>query len=187
MKYKRITDCVSAMFLSALLSAPVLANSKGDQERDQDNKGARDSRVVNAELIGYQEVPSVSSTCEGQFHATISDNNTQIEFELSYEKLEGNVQQAHIHFGQKSVNGGVSIFLCSNLGNAPAGTPSCPGPNSGTVTGTRQAASVIGGAAAQGIAAGELEELIEAIQAGKAYANVHSDKFPTGECRGQIR
>lgn len=141
---------------------------------------------LRAELIGYQEVPAVSSLCVGQFDAQISKDNLQIEFALSYEDLEADVQQAHIHFGQPDVNGGVSIFLCTNLGNGPAGTPTCPGPTSGTVTGTRTAADVVG-PTAQGIEAGEFEELIEAIHAGKAYVNVHSSKFIGGECRGQIR
>lgn len=182
MKDKKITGYIGAIALSALISAPALAHSDGDDEGND----RRNNHVVKAELIGYQEVPSVSSTCEGEFRAKIGNDNSQIEFELSYENLEGDVQQAHIHFGQKDVNGGVSIFLCSNLGNGPAGTPSCPAP-SGTVTGVRTAADAVGGAAAQGIAAGELEELIEAIHAGKAYANVHSTLFPGGECRGQIR
>lgn len=188
MKYYRITSAVGALVLSALLSTPISANSKGNNQGDHDEGGnGRDARVVKAELIGYQEVPSVSSPCEGEFRAKISNDDSQIEFELNYANLEGTVQQAHIHFGQRDVNGGVSIFLCSNLGNGPTGTPLCPGPQSGSVTGTRGTADVIGGAAAQGIAPGELEELIDAIHAGKAYANVHSDKFPGGECRGQIK
>lgn len=91
--------------------------------------------------------------------------------------------QAHIHFGQFAVNGGISVFLCSNLTDPPPGTPACP--NSGTVSGTLTAASVIG-PAGQGIAAGEFEELVEAIDAGIAYVNVHTTMFPTGEIRGQL-
>jgi hypothetical protein len=41
-------------------------------------------------------------------------------------------------------------------------------------------------AAAQGIAAGEFGELVAALRAGRAYANVHTTKFPPGEIRGQI-
>jgi hypothetical protein len=33
---------------------------------------------------------------------------------------------------------------------------------------------------------GEFAELVAAIRAGRAYANVHSDKVPAGEIRGQI-
>jgi hypothetical protein len=187
MKNNRISGYIGAFVLSAVLSTPILADSRGGHDRDDDDEDGRNAHSVKAELTSYQEVPSISSPCEGEFRATISNDNSQIAFELSYAKLEGAVAQAHIHFAQKGVNGGISVFLCSNLNNGPAGTPSCPGPNSGTVSGTRQAANVIAGAVAQGIAAGELTELIEAIQAGKAYANVHSDKFPGGECRGQIR
>jgi hypothetical protein len=42
------------------------------------------------------------------------------------------------------------------------------------------------GPAGQGIAAGEFAEIVRAIRAGRAYANVHSTKFPGGEIRGQI-
>jgi hypothetical protein len=136
-------------------------------------------------LIGYQEVPSVSTVASGDFDARIV-SNSRIEWKLSYRSLEGAVQQAHIHFGQRSVNGAISVFLCTNLGNGPAGTQACPAPPA-TISGTIQAGDVTGGAAAQGIAAGELAELIAAIRAGKTYANVHSTKFPGGEIRAQLR
>ena len=42
------------------------------------------------------------------------------------------------------------------------------------------------GPAAQGIAPGEFEEIVAAIRAGRAYANVHTTKFPGGEIRAQI-
>jgi hypothetical protein len=39
---------------------------------------------------------------------------------------------------------------------------------------------------AQGIAAGDLAEVIRAIRVGKGYANVHTTTYPGGEVRGQI-
>ena len=41
-------------------------------------------------------------------------------------------------------------------------------------------------AGVQGIAAGEYAELVDAIRAGTAYANVHTTAFPVGEIRAQI-
>ena len=39
---------------------------------------------------------------------------------------------------------------------------------------------------AQGIEAGNFEELAAALRAGHTYANVHSTKWPSGEIRAQI-
>src|SRR5262249_48931394 len=141
---------------------------------------------ISEVLTGYQETPSaVSTTGNGTFTARLSDDGTRIDWELSYNDLEGAVQQAHIHFGQKSVSGPVSVFLCTNLGNGPAGTQPCPAPPA-TISGTIMAADVTNGANDRGISAGELGELIQAIRAGVTYVNVHSTRWPGGEIRSQI-
>lgn len=145
------------------------------------------NKKIREFLSGFQEVPAVSTEAEGEFHAKISADETQIDYELSYSDLEGSVTQAHIHLGQKDVNGGISVWLCGNPSatvSPPAGTPACP-PSPATVTGSLTAANVVG-PAGQGIAAGEFAELVRAIRAGKTYANVHSTKFPGGEIRSQI-
>jgi hypothetical protein len=145
---------------------------------------AQGFKNVSDTLTGYEETPSISTSARGTFVARISADESSIAWVLSYSALEGNVTQAHIHFGQTGVAGGISMFFCTNLGNGPAGTPLCPaGP--ATLSGIIRAGDVIG-PAAQGISPGELAELIAAIRAGKAYANVHSTLAPTGEIRGQI-
>jgi CHRD domain len=146
------------------------------QARDDDNR-------AKARLSGFQEVLPISTAGAGRFEATLSPSS--FSFELSYSGLTSHVQQAHIHFGQKGVNGGISVFLCSNLPSPPAGTQACPSP-SGTVTGTITAANVIG-PAGQNISAGQFDALIRAMRNGTTYANVHSDMFPSGEIRGQIK
>lgn len=141
-------------------------------------------RRVKGSLTGYEEVPAVSTIASGDFQASIDDKSNTVQWELSYRDLEGAVQQAHIHFGQAGFNGGISVFLCTNLGNGPAGTQPCPAPPA-TISGTFSSSDVIG-PTAQGIAPGEFEELVEAIRTGKTYANVHSTKFPGGEVRSQL-
>lgn len=141
----------------------------------------------SADLAGFSEVPVVSTTGHGDFTARRSADGDSVDWELSYSDIEGTVTQAHIHFGQNGVNGGISVWLCSNLASppTPAGVQPCPA-QSGTVTGTFDADDVVG-PTGQGIAPGELAELLDAIAAGVTYANVHSSKVGSGEIRGQIR
>ena len=136
-------------------------------------------------LTGYQEVPALSTSGHGTFRASIRNHGTAIRYKLTYAGLDTKPLQAHIHLGQRGVNAGVIVFLCDNTGAGPAGTQPCPNP-SGTVTGTLQAADVIG-PSAQGIAPGEFGELVRAIRAGATYANVHTEKYTGGEIRTQLR
>src|SRR5512134_600636 len=77
---------------------------------------AADKNNFRINLMSYQEVPAVSSVATGSFKAEISRDDTVIDYELSYEGLEAPVTQAHIHFGQRSVNGGISVWLCQTPG-----------------------------------------------------------------------
>ena len=147
---------------------------------------AQGFKRISESLTGYEETGSaVSTTGNGTFKARISNDNTRIDWELSYADLEGAVQQSHIHFGQKSVTGPISVFLCTNLGNGPAGTQPCPAPPA-TISGTITAADVTNLANERGISAGEFDELLAAIRAGATYVNVHSTRWPGGEIRSQI-
>jgi hypothetical protein len=138
-------------------------------------------------LTGYEENPDLSTDASGSFKVTIDDKTQTLAYELDYSGLEGSVLQAHVHFGKRAVNGGITVFLCSNLGNGPAGTPACP--QSGTVSRTVGAADILApavGGVSQGIEAGNFAELVAAMRAGHTYANVHTQKWPTGEIRAQI-
>jgi hypothetical protein len=140
---------------------------------------------IREELTGYEEDPLVlSTTGNGSFRARVNDSQQTIDFRLRYAELEGDIQQAHIHFGGRHQSGGISVFLCTNLGNGPAGTQTCPAAP-GTVTGTLDPADVIG-PAGQGIAVGEFTELVDAIRNGVTYVNVHTSKYMGGEIRAQL-
>jgi hypothetical protein len=148
--------------------------------------------IKSDHMSGYNEVPALSSEASGKFKASIDDQAQKIDFTLTYQDLEANATQAHIHFGQRDVSGGVVVWLCSNLASPP--TPAgfnrpCP-LRSGTVTGTIVPTDVSPGAAlpagVQGITPGEFDELVKAIRAGLTYANVHSTTFPGGEIRAQL-
>jgi hypothetical protein len=135
-------------------------------------------------LRAFEEVPALNSPGGGFFTATINEDGSEMNWELRYFNMRGNVTQAHLHFAQRGVNGGIVVFLCSNLGNGPFGTQVCPTDN-GTVTGTIRAIDITG-APAQGVSQGELFSVLRGIRGGVVYANVHTDLFPGGEVRGQL-
>jgi|SRR5215204_1816793 len=164
-----IAGAVAVLVVAAVVTTTALAGGE---------------REVRTRLTGFQEVPAVSTDASGKFRAKLRTSSQEIEYRLSYAELTGAVQQAHIHLGQRAVNGGISVFLCSNLGNGPAGTQACP-PARATITGTIRPADVVG-PAVQGIEPMEFDELLRAIRAGVTYANVHSETFPNGEIRGQL-
>jgi hypothetical protein len=167
--------------VAAAVGALVAATVTGGAALAGDDR----SSSFQERLTGFEEDPLVlSTTGRGQIRLRVDERARTIAYRLTYDDTEGDVTQAHIHLGGRHQSGGISAFLCSNLGNGPAGTPACPAAP-GTVQGTITAAAVIG-PSGQGIAAGEFDELVAAIRAGVTYANVHSTKYPGGEIRGQI-
>jgi hypothetical protein len=142
---------------------------------------AQDGTRFTAFLAGTQEVPAIFTGGSALFTATVLNNDTQIDFQLTYANLTAPPTVAHVHFGQRGVSGGVSFFLCGG-----GGKPACPATPSGTVTGTVVAADVVG-PADQGIAPGNLAAILQMIRAGLGYANMHTPLHPNGEIRGQLR
>jgi CHRD domain len=151
---------------------------------------ATGGRDIRERLTGYEEVPTLSTPANGEFKARLNRFTDKIEWRLSYRGFTTDVTQAHIHFGARATNGGISVWLCANnppITNAPAGTQTCP-LREGTISGVIEQDDVVGpGAApAQGIAAGEFEEFIDALRAGVTYANVHTTERGGGEIRAQL-
>jgi hypothetical protein len=149
---------------------------------------ATGGRDIRERLTGYEEVPTLSSPASGEFKARMSRFSDEINWRLSYRGFTTDVQQAHIHFGARATNGGISVWLCQRgQAAAPPGTAECP-LREGTVTGTIERDDVVGPgpAPAQGIAAGEWEEFVDALRAGVTYANVHTTERGTGEIRAQL-
>jgi hypothetical protein len=178
----------AALLVAAGAASYAVASQGGGPEAIPNTK------VFHATLSGYQETPAISSTGFGEFSAKLDDSASPptIHFVFSYSSLEGQkvtdgkILFAHVHFGQTGVAGGVSYFLCDNS-PVPAVPRTCPddGSGSGTVAGDITAANVIG-PNGQGIEPGSFDEIVRAMQAGKAYANIHTTRWPAGEIRGQI-
>ena len=157
----------------AVLGMGTAALADNNHLRDREN------------LTGFEEVPALSTPGVGDFKIELSRDGQSLSYELTFSGLETDATQSHIHFENATNNGPVVVFLCSNLGNGPAGTQACPAAG-GTITGTITAADVGAGAAAQGLAAGEFDEFVRALRSGATYVNVHSTGRPNGEIRAQI-
>jgi CHRD domain-containing protein len=161
---RKLPLIIAGAGVALAIAAPVVI---GDSNRD-----------FRASLNGYLETPSVSTTARGSFSMRI--HASSITYRLTFRDLSTPTLFAHIHFARPDVMGGVAAFLCGGGGKPACGTPS------GMVTGTIVPTDVVG-PAGQGIAAGEFAELVRAIRNGATYVNVHSEMFPGGEIRGNIR
>ena len=144
------------------------------------------NRNFFAHLTGANEVPANSSLAQGEAVFHLSADGTSLEYKLVVANID-NVIASHIHLAPVGVNGVVVAFLYGPA--APGGGPS----NGVLAEGTITAANLIGP-----LAGHPLSDLIDAIQAGNAYANVHTNDgvpppntgpgdFPGGEIRGQIQ
>ena len=151
------------------VSVPLLVQS--DQHQGEPHH-------YGTHLTGNNEVPVRDTRGQGQATFKLNDDGTELSYKLNVANIE-NVTQAHIHLGAVGFNGGIVAWLY------PSAPPSMliPGRTQGTLgEGVITAANLTGTLAGQ-----TLEALLDRIQAGGAYVNVHTSQFPGGEIRGQIR
>lgn len=181
---------------TAVVSLGVIAGFAGSAVADNDHRHGNNNgnnthqRVFRTQLVGYNEVPSISTAARGQFYAVVNQAGDEIRYWLSYEDLSANPIMSHIHLGQHHTNGGIVVWLCGSASNpGPAGTQGCEAALSTTtpITGVITRNEVISPAPNnQGIAPGDFDEVLAAMRAGVAYVNVHTSNFPGGEIRGQV-
>jgi len=145
------------------------------------------AQEFHAKFLGFNEVPlAILSKGEATLALKLNQKLKTLNYTLTYSNLSAPVVQAHIHFGKVHVAGSVMVFLCGSATNpGPVGTPICPA-GGGTVTGMLVASNVLP-VPAQGIAAGDFDAVIAALLSRTAYANIHTNNFPAGEIRGQVR
>jgi hypothetical protein len=138
--------------------------------------GAGDSGNYSVHLDADTEVPANSSLATGQALFNLSPDGTSLDYKLIVAKLDNPVA-AHIHIGPPGTNGPVVVFL---FGPAVPGG----GTTNGVIgQGTITAANLIGPLAGQPLSA-----LIDALNSGNAYVNVHTNDGvpPTGTGPGDL-
>jgi hypothetical protein len=117
---------------------------------------------VKATLTPGAEVPKPKGAAhaKGSFVGSYVENKkggAVLKATLTFTGLTGQAMQAHIHTGKPSVSGNVIVPLC--------------GPCTSGKTGTYKISKAV----------------VEALEKGNTYVNVHTAKNPAGEIRGQIK
>ena len=130
--------------------------------------------IFRATLEGEQEVPPVDSDAKGVAIFRLSNDGTELEYKVIVANIE-DVTAAHIHLAPIGENGDIVAFLFN---------PEAPteGRTNGVLAeGTITSADLVGP-----LEGATLSELIDEIEVGNTYVNVHTVEHPGGEIRGQI-
>ncbi len=126
-----------------------------------------------AEISGRQVVPPVETMAKGEAAFGIAKDD-ELTYKLTLMDIE-NVTAAHIHLGKMGKNGGPVAGLFAG--------PKKEGKFGGTLSeGTITSKELMGPLAGKSV-----KDLVKLIRSGDAYVNVHTDKYPDGEIRGQIK
>jgi hypothetical protein len=156
------TATITADVLDAILNGRAYVNvhtptNPAGEIRDQVGIAAG----VKTTLRAAQERPKPKgklAKAKGTFTATVTRTGTSgvITWRLTFSKLSGRAIAAHIHSGARGKAGPVIVPLC-----APCRS------------GARGRATVS-------------ESVLNALESGQTYVNVHTPKNPAGEIRGQL-
>ena len=132
------------------------------------------SNTFKAKLTGKEVVPAAMTKAKGEADLKLSKDGKELTYNLKVKGI-GNVTAAHIHTGKKGENGGPVAGLFAG--------PKKAGKFSGVLAkGAIMDKDLIGPLAGKTVA-----DLVAMIKSGGAYVNVHTDKYPDGEIRGQIK
>lgn len=125
-----------------------------------------------AVLSGAQQVPAVDTLAWGSAFFQLSPDGSMLRYKLTVANI-WDVFASHIHLAPAGVNGPVVVTL---YGAEPSGR--------------------LDGVIAQGVIMASdlvdlldgkpLSALVDEMNAGNAYVNVHTTAYPGGEIRGQI-
>jgi CHRD domain len=156
------TATITAEVLDAILNGRAYVNvhtptNPAGEIRDQVQIAA----TVKTTLRAAQERPKPKGKlgkAKGTFSATVTRTGTNgvITWRLTFSKLSGRAIAAHIHSGARGKAGPVIVPLC-----APCRS------------GARGRATVSA-------------SVLNALESGASYVNVHTKKNPAGEIRGQL-
>jgi hypothetical protein len=144
-------------------------------------------KEFSARLTGDKEVPPVDTDTTGRIRLTANSQQDALDYQLSVSNLNGVATGAHIHTGSTGTNGPVVANLNIRGTFAGASASASAGGSDGSAMTSTSTGGTITSADLKGPLAGkQVSDLIQLIEDGKAYVNVHTTQHPNGEIRGQL-
>lgn len=143
----------------------VQATAQTDQEEDVPG--------FVANLVGESEVPPVDTSATGTAELQLSEDGQTISYSIDANDLEGALM-AHIHQGGENENGDILVWLFNST--EPTGEISGQLDNNGFTAGSFEGP----------LQGQNMSSLVDLINSGQTYVNVHTEENPDGEIRGTI-
>lgn len=184
----RINACTYAIFLSATIligslsveSVPMINATASDSEEEQqtgseeeEEEEQEEEQEYIATLTGAGEIPPIISNATGVANFELNDDADTISYSIEVEDIEG-ATMAHIHQGSVNENGDAVVLLFN--GTEPTDL------EEGTLEeGDFTSEDFVGPLQGQ-----NMSDLVNLIQNGQAYVNIHTESNPPGEIRGTI-
>ncbi len=111
-----------------------------------------------AQISGDQSVPAINTPATATAWAVLNQNTNTLTYRVTYANLSSSFLAAHFHLGAAGVNGPVVMPITTFTGNT-----------------------------AKGEWADIPDSLIAYMMKGDIYINIHSNLYPAGEIRGQLK
>jgi CHRD domain-containing protein len=136
------------------------------------------AQTVNmiATLTGAEENPPTLTGAVASADFAVDTDNREIQVNLRIFNIPTGTTAGHIHAGPRGVNGPVVLNFPIPVGRSGDITLSF---RVGGTTGVFIPRPEVG--------INTIDDIIQTIVGGGAYANIHTTAFPGGEIRGQIR
>jgi CHRD domain len=134
-----------------------------------------------ATLLGTNEVPAVTTTAAGTMEL-IQEDSVNIVYTIATTARTDSITMAHIHAAAAGSNGPIMVWFY------PTETARAPG-NGGGVSAAVNGVLRVGRITRAGttfVAPFTWDSLLVRMNAGTAYANIHTRRFGGGEIRGQV-
>ncbi|SEO56061.1 CHRD domain-containing protein [Halogranum amylolyticum] len=161
-----------------------VGSAAGTLQVDDSAGSQRSPRFYSAGTLGGDaEVPPVETDGTGATLVRVSDDGEALHYVLLVARIE-DVTQAHIHLGAADENGPVVAFLFGR--EDEDGTPVGALEQGVTENGVLAEGTVTADDLVGPLAGASLADLVDGMENGNTYVNVHTEEVPSGEIRGQL-